>query len=169
MKGIRLAQVLMLSSAFFLSCRQALAFSAKPAFARTAARFVHRLQVQVDREADYVEMVLGGERYSMVPLPDSMVSTTVVVKNLCEFVHDEDLSALFQKVSFLRSLPACVARKADMTSMQYGFVTFPSEDEKEVRVPLDATLGFAGAERFRACRLPLFDSMAWNGEESSSR
>lgn len=29
--------------------------------------------VHTDREADYVEMMVGGERYSMVPLPDSMV------------------------------------------------------------------------------------------------
>ena len=79
-----------------------------------------------------VELLVGGERYSMVPLPDSMVSTTLFVGNLCEFVHDEDLSQLFQTVSVLQSVPACVARKPNMASLCYGFVTFPSVEEKEV-------------------------------------
>jgi hypothetical protein len=76
-------------------------------------------------------MMVGGERYEMVPLPDSMVETTLFVGNLCEFVKDDDLSDLFQTVSNLHSVPACVARKANMNSLQYGFVTFPTVEEKE--------------------------------------
>ena len=75
---------------------------------------------------------MGGERYSMIQLPDSMVSTTIFVGNLDEFVQDGDLSSLFQTVSKLQSLPACVARKANTQSLQYGFVAFPKVDEKEV-------------------------------------
>lgn len=79
------------------------------------------------------EMVAGGERYEMVPLPDSMCTTTLWVGNLCEFTTDEQLSGLFSEVSVLSSLPACVARKPNASSRKYGFVTFPSVEEKEVR------------------------------------
>lgn len=92
-----------------------------------------RLLVETDRLADTFEELMGGERYEMVPLPDSMFETTIFVKNVCEFAHDDDLSKLFQSVSALNSVPACVARKADMTSMEYGFVSFPNVQEKEVR------------------------------------
>lgn len=68
----------------------------------------------------------------MVELPDSMMSTTLWVGNLCEFVTDEMLSELFQQASSLKFVPACVARKPNMESMRYGFVTFRSEEEKEV-------------------------------------
>lgn len=91
--------------------------------------------VLFDSEADYADTVVGWERYSMVPLPDSMLSTTLFVGNLCEFVHDGDLSHLFQSVSVLHSLPACVARKPNAQSLQYGFVAFPTVAEKEVRSP----------------------------------
>jgi hypothetical protein len=74
---------------------------------------------------------MGGERYEMVPLPDSMFDTTLFVGNLCEFIKDEDLDELFRIVTNLRSVPACVARKANYESMQYGFVTFPTVEEKE--------------------------------------
>lgn len=84
-------------------------------------------------DADFREMIVGGERYEMVPLPDSIVDTTLFVGNLCEFVKDADLSDLFQSVSTLSSLPACVVRKASYESLEYGFVTFPSVEEKEVR------------------------------------
>lgn len=84
------------------------------------------------RDADYKEMIVGGERYEMVPLPDSMMDTTLFVGNLCEFVQDGHLSELFQTVSKLSSLPACVARKASYDSLEYGFVTFPNVEEKEV-------------------------------------
>jgi RNA recognition motif-containing protein len=79
-----------------------------------------------------MEMVVGGSRYEMVELPDSMVETTIYVGNLCEFVTDDMLSSLFQQVSSLNFVPACVARKPNFSSMQYGFVTFPSVEEKEV-------------------------------------
>ena len=38
----------------------------------------------VGRDADYGEILAGGERYEMVELPDSMVDTTIFVGNLCE-------------------------------------------------------------------------------------
>lgn len=78
------------------------------------------------------EMIAGGERYEMVPLPDSMCETTLWVGNLCEFTTDEQLSDLFSEVSVLSSLPACVARNPNASSRKYGFVTFPSVEEKEV-------------------------------------
>ena len=78
------------------------------------------------------EMMAGGERYEMVPLPNRMVDTTVWVGSLDEFVTDDDLSNLFSEVSVLSSLPACVARNPNASSRMYGFVTFPSVEEKEV-------------------------------------
>ena len=36
------------------------------------------------RDADYGELLAGGQRYEMVELPDSMVDTTIFVGNLCE-------------------------------------------------------------------------------------
>jgi hypothetical protein len=88
--------------------------------------------VDLLREADYMEEFMGGQRYEVVALPDSMLDTTLFVGNLCEFVRDDDLSALFQSVSTLQSVPACVARKPDMTSLQYGFVVFLNPAEKDV-------------------------------------
>jgi hypothetical protein len=90
------------------------------------------LSVAKLRDADFLEMMLGGERYEMVPLPDSMVETTLFVGNLNEFVKDDDLSNLFQTVSTLQSLPACVCRRPNWDSLQYGFVTFPTVEEKVV-------------------------------------
>lgn len=80
---------------------------------------------------DSMEAMMGGVRYEMVELPDSMMSTTLWVGNLCEFVTDEMLSELFQQASSLKFVPACVARKANMESLRYGFVTFRSVEEKE--------------------------------------
>jgi hypothetical protein len=108
---------------------KALSFSARA----TMLRRVPRLDVSTVRDADFVEKMLGGERYEMVPLPDSMISTTLFVGNLCEFVTDDILSGLFQAVSKLQSVPACVARKPNMSSMHYGFVHFLTVEEKEVR------------------------------------
>ncbi|CAB9497305.1 expressed unknown protein [Seminavis robusta] len=99
------------------------------------------LHVLTVREPDLLEMMMGGERFEMVPLPDRMCSTTVFVGNFCEFVHDEDLSALFRTVSTLQSIPACVVRKANMQSLRYGFVTFLTEEETEA-----AILRFHGSE-----------------------
>ena len=79
-----------------------------------------------------MEQLIGGERYEMVPLPDSMVDTTLFVGNLNEFVKDGDLSDFFQTVSILQSVPACVARRPNFDSLGYGFVTFPTVEEKEV-------------------------------------
>jgi hypothetical protein len=62
-----------------------------------------------------------------------MLSTTLFVTNLCEFVQDYELSQLFQKSSILHSLPSSVVRKPDTQSLQYGFVSFPTVAEKEVR------------------------------------
>ena len=77
--------------------------------------------------------IIGGVRYSLVPMPDAMKETTAYVGNLCEFVHDEDLSSLFAQVSNLLTVPSCVVRKIDTTSLRYGFVAFPTVQEKEVR------------------------------------
>jgi len=85
---------------------------------------------------DVVELMIGGARYEMVELPDAMMSTTLFVGNLCEFVTDEQLSEAFQEVSKLKYVPACVARKADMSSLKYGFVTFRSEEEKETALKM---------------------------------
>jgi hypothetical protein len=91
------------------------------------------------READYMEQTLGAKRHdTMSILPDSMLETTLFVGNLCEFVSDQDLSELFTSsntsVTFLQFVPAVVIRKPDLTSLQYGFVTFPSISEKEARI-----------------------------------
>ena len=83
-------------------------------------------------DADAIEHMVCGERYEMVQLPDSMMDTTLFVGNLCEFVTDDDLSSLFAQASSLNHVPACVARKANNDSLKYGFVTFPSIQEKEV-------------------------------------
>ena len=90
------------------------------------------LQVHAPREADLIEQMVGGERYSLIPMPDCMKSTTAYVGNLCEFVRDDDLSDLFAQVSVLRTLPCCVVRKPDSTSLRYGFVSFPNVQEKDV-------------------------------------
>jgi RNA recognition motif. (a.k.a. RRM, RBD, or RNP domain) len=110
-------------------------FCLRSCYPNTAgSRFVTRtaLSVHSVREADLVEVMIGGERYSLVPMPDSMKSTTVYVGNVCEFVKDEDLSRLFSEVSSVLSLPSCVVRKVNTQSLGYGFVSFPSESEKEV-------------------------------------
>ena len=73
-----------------------------------------------------------GEKYSMVELPDSLMDTTIFVGNLNDFVTDDILSDLFQQVSTLNSVPSVVARKPNSNSLNYGFVTFPSVEEKEV-------------------------------------
>lgn len=93
---------------------------------RPKLQMVHTL-----RDADFYEMLVGGERYEMVPLPDSMLDTTLFVGNLNEFANDQDLSDFFCRVTELLSVPACVARKANMASLEYGFVTFPTMQEKE--------------------------------------
>ena len=84
------------------------------------------------RDPDMMEMFIGGERYENVPLPDSMLDTTIFVGNLCEFARDEDLSQQFRSVTNLISLPACVARRPNSQSLKYGFVAFPTVEEKEV-------------------------------------
>ena len=84
------------------------------------------------RDADIVEMLIGGERYSLVPMPKAMKATTIFVGNICEFVQDSDLSAYFSQVSSLTSVPSCVVRKVNTQSMGYGFVSFPNVEEKEV-------------------------------------
>lgn len=94
--------------------------------AQSSALFYH------DREMDIMEEFVGGRRYEMVELPDSLVETTLFVGNLCEFVTDEMLSAIFQQASSLNFIPAVVCRKPNSSSLKYGFVTFPTVDEKEV-------------------------------------
>jgi hypothetical protein len=84
------------------------------------------------RDPDEIELLMGGQRYELVPLPDIMLDTTIFVGNLCEFAQDEDLSRTFQSVSTLQSVPACVARRPNSQSLEYGFVSFPTVEEKEV-------------------------------------
>jgi RNA recognition motif. (a.k.a. RRM, RBD, or RNP domain) len=70
------------------------------------------------------------KKYEMLPLPDSMLETTVFCGNLCEFVQDDDLSRLFRAVS--QSVPpACVIRKVNLSSLRYGFVAFCTADEAQ--------------------------------------
>ncbi len=85
------------------------------------------------RDADIVEMIIGGERYSMVPMPNAMKATTIFVGNLCEFVQDSDLSNYFSEVSSLTTVPSCIVRKVNTQSMGYGFVSFLNVQEKEVK------------------------------------
>lgn len=128
-------------SIIMFGSRRAFAFS--PAF-RLARRapFSHQPNmIATTRDADFIEEIMGGERYEMVPLPDSMLPTTLFVGNLNEFVTDDILSAFFSSVSRLISVPACVARKPNASSMEYGFVTFPTVQEKEA-----AILQFHGME-----------------------
>ena len=103
-------------------------FSVGPSLTR------HELYHLEEGEADIMEQLVGGERYSIVPLPDSMMDTTLFVGNLCEFVQDGDLSQLFEKVCNEKGPPppACVSRKPNRDSLQYGFVTFATQEEKEV-------------------------------------
>jgi hypothetical protein len=102
-------------------------------------------------DADLMEVMMGGQRFEMVPLPDSMLDTTIFVGNLCEFAHDDDLSNVFQSVSRLQSVPACVVRKSNMASLQYAFVTFPTVEEKEVRFE-KRDYGLESGERVDVCR-----------------
>lgn len=101
--------------------------SATPSTSRISMVYNHDL-----RDPDMMEMFIGGERYENVPLPDSMLDTTIFVGNLCEFAKDEDLSQQFRSVTNLISLPACVARRPNSQSLKYGFVAFPTVEEKEV-------------------------------------
>lgn len=80
--------------------------------------------------------MIGGPRYEMVELPDSMMSTTLWVGNLCQFVTDEALSEAFRRAGDSQCVPACVARKPNAESMRYGFVTFCSEEDKETAIDL---------------------------------
>lgn len=82
-------------------------------------------------DPDMMEMLVGCERYENVPLPDSMLDTTIFVGNLCEFAQDNDLSEKFRSVTNLKSLPACVARRLNSQSLEYGFVAFPTVEEKD--------------------------------------
>lgn len=80
------------------------------------------------REAEVTEQLVGGVRYSMIPIPKDMLRTTLFVTNLDDFVYDDDLSAIFN------GMPACVVRKPDMTSLGYGFVAFRSSEDAQVRI-----------------------------------
>lgn len=79
------------------------------------------------RDADLVEQLVGGVRYSLVPLPPDMHSTTLFVGGIEEFATDDDLSRL------MGGNPACVVRKPNLTSLRYGFVAFRTVAEAEVR------------------------------------
>mmetsp|Transcript_19424 Transcript_19424/g.29407 ORF Transcript_19424/g.29407 Transcript_19424/m.29407 type:complete len:276 (+) Transcript_19424:90-917(+) len=87
-----------------------------------------------DRDTDYMESFVGGMRYEMVELPDSLVETACFIGNLDEFVNDDMLSLLFSQVSSLNHIPASVARKPNATSLKYGFAIFPTVEEKEAAI-----------------------------------
>jgi RNA recognition motif. (a.k.a. RRM, RBD, or RNP domain) len=104
------------------------------------------------REAEVTEQLVGGIRYSMVPIPKDMLGTTLFVTNLDDFVYDDDLSAIFG------GMPACVVRKPDMTSLGYGFVAFRSSEDAQVRTANPST----GAPRFSHLNLVAhFSPFAW--------
>lgn len=128
------AAMLLWTRAFAFNTPSTAAFSQRASMRTTAALSFPNRMIATTRDADFVEQVIGGERYEMVPMPDSMLSTTLFVGNLNEFVTDEILSAFFSSVSKMISVPACVARKPNMSSMEYGFVTFPNEKEKEAAI-----------------------------------
>lgn len=86
------------------------------------------------RDAEMMEMLIGGRRYELVPLPDSMLDTTIFVGNLNEFAKDEDLSRTFQSVTTLQSVPACVQRRPNNQSLEYGFVVFPTVEETQAAI-----------------------------------
>lgn len=136
-------RVMLLVLVLLLSGEPARRVTTTQAFAPTVRRVIPttsphnwhwQLNVHLDREADLLEQFVGGARYELNELPDSMMATTVFVGNLNEFVHDEDLAALFARVSSLQTVPACVVRKPDMSSLRYGFVSFPSVQEKEAAI-----------------------------------
>jgi len=102
--------------------------------ATTATSYIVVSMLDNFRDPDMMEIMVGGQRYELVPLPDSMLDTTIFVGNLCEFAQDEDLSRAFQTVSILQSVPACVARRSNSQSLEYGFVTFPTVEEKKVAI-----------------------------------
>lgn len=87
-------------------------------------------------DSDFMDfdVPIGGVKYSMVELPDSLMDTTIFVGNLNQFVTDEVLSDLFQQVSDFSSVPSVVARKLNMSSLHYGFVAFPTVQEKEAAI-----------------------------------
>jgi RNA recognition motif-containing protein len=87
-----------------------------------------------DRDSDYMESFVGGMRYEMVELPDSLVETACFIGNLDEFVNDDMLSLLFSQVSTLNHIPASVARKPNASSLKYGFAIFPTVEEKEAAI-----------------------------------
>ena len=64
---------------------QSMAFQPSPtrpmpsSAARIPRRSLSRRYVVTDREPDVVEMLVGGEKYELVPLPDRMIDTTIFV------------------------------------------------------------------------------------------
>ena len=54
---------------------------------RIPGRSLSRRYVVTDREPDLVEMLLGGEKYELVPLPDRMIDTTIFVGKKVVSLH----------------------------------------------------------------------------------
>lgn len=89
------------------------------------------------------------EKYDMVPLPDSMVDTTIWIGNLDEFVSDSDLAELMLKKgtsSLLFSVPCAIARRPNNDSLGYGFVTFATVIDAEMAVNMFDGYDFDGRE-----------------------
>ena len=60
---------------------------------------LYECQIYSTRDADFVEMLVGGEHYKTVPLPDLMVDTTCFVGNQREFVKGDKLSDSMERAA----------------------------------------------------------------------
>jgi hypothetical protein len=65
---------------FYFLFMRATCCTAFPRSSRTPPRIASQLNVATVREADYAEEMVGGQRYSMIQLPDSMVCILVADK-----------------------------------------------------------------------------------------
>eukprot|EP00588_Corethron_pennatum_P020823 CAMPEP_0194320008 /NCGR_PEP_ID=MMETSP0171-20130528/16404_1 /TAXON_ID=218684 /ORGANISM="Corethron pennatum, Strain L29A3" /LENGTH=481 /DNA_ID=CAMNT_0039077421 /DNA_START=115 /DNA_END=1560 /DNA_ORIENTATION=+ len=66
----------------------------------------------------------------LLPIPEEMVSTTILVSPIGEFVTDEELSDLVGTCpdNMPRNVPCAIARKCDTSSLGYGFATFATPE-----------------------------------------
>jgi len=66
----------------------------------------------------------------LLPIPEEMVSTTIQLKPIGEFVTDDELSDLVGTCpdNMPRNVPCAIARKCDTSSLGYGFATFATPE-----------------------------------------
>lgn len=86
--SIALAALLGSSSHAFQTCHSPLACS------RTSSSLSYS-NWDAFESRDSLELMIGGSRYEMVELPDSMMSTTLWVGNLCEVRRKSLLTVIF--------------------------------------------------------------------------